>query len=197
MLITDGISGMALTYMKLFERSFVECPQYIKLVSDYDCWKKEYPESDFFELGLTADRYDPLSGVWDELFSEEVLANSYAVGRTRDCLVNQGKTIDRYLQNNYEEYCKNFGFESEIDGFPCFVVNRKCSSKIFGDRISKYPVCVSYAFDGNVYSYTLFSSKESGDIDCSFIAKHNHGGGGHKNAAGFTSKDFLFNKKEG
>jgi oligoribonuclease NrnB/cAMP/cGMP phosphodiesterase (DHH superfamily) len=186
--IQQDISGMALTYMYLFHKNFDECPQYIELVSDYDCWLKKYTDSDFFELGLTSRNYGPTDSVWEELFLEEVKGQN--VEQTTDTLIHDGEIIKTYIDKDNEQYRNSFGFPAMIDGYHCYVVNKKANSWVFGDKINLYELCISYVYDGTKYNYTLFSS-DSSNTDCSKIAEK-FGGGGHKHVAGFTSNKIEF-----
>ena len=62
---------------------------------------------------------------------------------------------------------------------------------MFGEKYSEYPLVMVWVFDGTQYVYSIFSGNL--EIDCSKIAE-SYGGGGHKGAAGFSSKDLLFRK---
>ena len=70
----------------------------------------------------------------------------------------------------------------------------KSNSLIFGEDIyNTYPICVVFAYDGEYYEYTLYSSDKN--VDCSKIAEK-FGGGGHKGAAGFRSKELVLKRVE-
>ena len=60
------------------------------------------------------------------------------------------------------------------------------NSKFFGNRISCYDAVVTQCFDGDKWNFSIYSEDE--DFDCSLVARY-FGGGGHKGAAGFTSKN--------
>ena len=48
-----------------------------------------------------------------------------------------------------------------------------------------------WAFNGEKYSYTLYSNDKN--VDCSKIAEK-YGGGGGRGASGFSSNELLFKK---
>lgn len=185
-IITDGISGAALIYMYLYDYDFDNCPMYVKYVSDYDCWIYNYGDNTtYFKLGLEMKKFDALDKVWKSLEDE------FKDIETLNKIIDDGKTIKTFIDMDNEQYLKSFGYESVIDGLPCYVVNKKSNSWIFGDKINNYPIVIVYAFNGEKFSYSLFSTDKN--VDCSKIAEK-YGGGGHKGAAGFSNTELLFKK---
>ena len=71
------------------------------------------------------------------------------------------------------------------------VLNRKRNSDIFLNHINEYDLVVSYIYNGNTYSYSIYSKNEN--VDCSKIAEL-FGGGGHKGASGFSTKHLVITK---
>jgi len=184
-LIQDKISGAALTYMFLYNVSFEECPMYIKLVSDYDCWIYKYGDmTTYFKLGIESLNMTPSNPIWDRLLSEDKFGHTNIL----DDIIHDGNIIKKYIDSDNEYYLSNFGYESELAGYKCYVINKKSNSWIFGDKINQYPFVVVYVFDGTQYTYSLFSTDKT--VDCSKVAE-SFGGGGHFSAAGFTSKKLL------
>jgi oligoribonuclease NrnB/cAMP/cGMP phosphodiesterase (DHH superfamily) len=187
----EGISGAGLTYMYLYNYAFDDLPYYIKLVSDYDCWIYDFnPDTTFFKIGIETEDYNALDDIWNNLFK----GNYYF---TKDeyiqDILDKGKVIKSYIDKDNIQYRDSYSFESELDGYKCIVVNKRTNSWIFGDKLKEYPFGIIFVYNGEWYSYSIFS--ENKDIDCSKIAE-NHGGGGHKGAAGFKSKINIFEKKE-
>lgn len=160
-------------------------PKYIQYVDDYDRWIYRLGEdSTYFKLGLETIEFDALDNVWEELRTCPEKA---------DALIALGAIIKQYIDRDNAEYLKNFGYASTLAGLDCYVVNRKTNSWIFADKIMDYPVVSVFAFDGEWFHYSLYSTDP--DIDCSKIAEQ-FGGGGHPGAAGFKSKELIFKKKE-
>lgn len=180
----DGISGAALTYMYCYNKKFDEIPYYVKLVSDYDCWQYKYePDTTYFKIGMESNDFDALDGIWEDLFNFD----KHIIGET----IEIGRIIRKYIDKDNTYYREHFSYETEIAGHKCLVVNKKTNSWVFGEKYSEYPLVMVWVFDGNKFTYSIFSSNK--DIDCSNIAE-SYGGGGHKGAAGFSSTELLFKK---
>jgi oligoribonuclease NrnB/cAMP/cGMP phosphodiesterase (DHH superfamily) len=183
----EGISGAALTYMYLNNygtEEFYDIPHAIRLVSDYDCWIYEFePETTYFKIGIETKDYDALDDIWLDLYD---LINP----KTSD-IISIGKTIKQYIDQTNTYYREHFAYETEIKGLKCLVVNQKTNSWVFGDKYNDYPIVMVWVFNGEKYTYSIFSSNS--EVDCSKIAE-SYGGGGHKGAAGFSSTELLFRK---
>jgi oligoribonuclease NrnB/cAMP/cGMP phosphodiesterase (DHH superfamily) len=183
----DKISGAGLTYMFFSGCEFEELPEFIRLISDYDCWLYKYePDTTYFKIGVETEKFDALDDVWIDLFDE---CENEALKLIS--LIETGSIIKGYIDRDNEQYRKSFSYESEIAGYKCLVVNRKSNSWIFGDKYNDYPLVMVWVFDGKKYVYSIFSSNK--DVDCSKIAE-SYGGGGHKGAAGFSSDELLFKR---
>lgn len=180
----NKISGAALTYMYLYNCKYEDIPYTVKLISDYDCWLFELePYTTYFKLGIETHNYDALDNIWLKLYNQP---QEYIHE-----ILNVGKTIKAYIDKDNKFYRDNFAYETEIEGLKCLAVNKKSNSWIFGEKYNEYPIVMVYVFNGEKYSYSIFSSDK--DIDCSKIAEK-YGGGGHVGAAGFSSDELLFKK---
>lgn len=187
----DGISGAGLAYMYLYQCGFNDLPYFIKLVSDYDCWKYKYePDTTYFKIGLEARPFDALDNVWELLLCSNGFTEFDSSGAFFN-IKKDGKVIKRFIDKDNAYYRDHFAYESEIEGRKCLVVNKKTNSWVFGEKYNEYPLVMVWVFDGEKYTYSIFSSNDS--IDCSKIAEK-YGGGGHKGAAGFSSTELLFKK---
>lgn len=178
-------SGAALTYMFIKDCEYKEVPFFIKLISDYDTFQgKLKPDSDNFKLYYDSQQ-DKIKYLTEQLLLKDINTNSiYDDIRT-------GNKIKCYVDQENKSYRNSFGFETEIEGIKAYAINRMSNSWIFGEKYNEYPITCVFAFNGKEYQYTLFSSDPS--IDCSKIA-NKFGGGGHKGAAGFRSKENIFAK---
>jgi oligoribonuclease NrnB/cAMP/cGMP phosphodiesterase (DHH superfamily) len=185
----EGISGAALIYMYLYDVDELDfCPKFVQYVSDYDCWKYNLSKSTtYFKLGLEMHNFNALDDIWISLLELDNFLDILTLNK----IIADGEKIKQFIDKDNAQYLKNFGYKSIINGLPCYVVNKKSNSWIFGDKINEYPVVVVYAFNGDKYSYSIFSTNK--DVDCSKIAE-SFGGGGHKGAAGFCSSKLLFKK---
>lgn len=165
----------------------LEPPLIVKLVDDYDMWRFRYQETKQFHEGFLLIDHDPDKNynTWRDLCYNEI--------RLKE-IIRNGDVALQYRKHFMNEGIESYGFESTIDGHTCFVFNQcLISSTDFESKIpkGKYEVLVAFVFDGNNYVYSLRTDRN--DIDVSEIAK-NHGGGGHKQAAGFTSKQLITTK---
>lgn len=180
----EGISGAALTYMYFENCEFEEVPMYLKLVSDYDCWKFKFGEkTKYFKYGIDSTDYSVLGKTWEKLYVnskyDEIMLND---------IIDKGKVIYDYVKNENKEFLEKNGYESFLDEQKCFVLNVDKNSEAFGEKINEYPFVISWKYAKGIYKYSIYSSKEN--IDCSEIAKK-YGGGGHKGASGFSSSELL------
>lgn len=178
----DGASGAFLTYR--YFRQYDDVPYFVKLVSDYDCWKFEYsPKTEYFKIGIESEKDDALDEVWVDLLEGTNLKFTQ--------LIHKGRIIKEYIDSTNTYYREHFAYETEIEGYKCLAVNWKTNSWVFGEEVNNYPIVMVYAFDGTYFTYSIFSIDNS--VDCSKIAEK-FGGGGHRGAAGFKSKELLFRK---
>ncbi len=198
--VQEGISGAGLTYIYLNRLNvtpltFAESdkiPYYLKLIDDFDCWKlKMIPESTYLKLAIDSFKVkNATAPIWRNMYMNEesiLQPNNIDFG-----LLKEGRIINRYVEAFNKEYLDNNGYESEIDGHKCYVVNIDSNSWVFGDLINKYDVVLIWTFDGEVYDYSIYSANKS--IDCSKIASR-YGGGGHPGASGFTQPELILKKK--
>lgn len=190
----DGVAGCMLTYCWLHHMTDRGCgnpkefnlemtkeaPMFTKYIADYDVWKFEYgDDTRYFNLGSQLYDLNPFSEHWNEFLKDRSCSRA----------IEKGKAIMEYRDSWAKEYCEHKGFETELEGYKCFALNLAMVSSDHFKSIDedKYDMFVGFSYDGNLWAYSLRSSK----IDCSEIAKK-YGGGGHKGAAGFTIKDFIF-----
>ena len=178
-------SGAMLTYMTLNNIVNVnDVPYTIKLVSDWDTFQHKFGDiTRYFKYGIDSDEWYcyPLSIQWKLLLEDktEIKVNE---------LIHKGNIIDDFVKLDYKRYLMANAYESELEGVSCAVVNRSCSSLIFGDLYEKYPMVATFTFDGRKYKYSLYSNKP--ETKCNTIASK-YGGGGHVGAAGFSSDKLV------
>jgi oligoribonuclease NrnB/cAMP/cGMP phosphodiesterase (DHH superfamily) len=155
---------------------FEAMPKTVQLIGDYDKWAlKLAPHCFWFYEGMKLEENDPLSSLWGQLFDP-------AYQQKRATIMEYGEVAIKYRDSYCEGLCKAFGYETEIDGVKAYACNQfMFGSKGFGERFNQYPLCLAYIHNGEKFTVSLYSET----VDVSVIAK-NHGGGGHKGAAGFT-----------
>jgi uncharacterized protein len=179
-----GLSGCELAWEYYFTGQ--PMPRAVSLIGDYDAWRLQLAPQcfQFYEgLKLIKDQA-PRSLFWNDLFCDY----SGLVAK----VLTEGQTAILYRDAYCEDFIKQFGYETELDGVKMFAVNLyRFGSKCFGERMKQYPACIGYAHDGEKYIVSVYSEQ----IDVSGICKA-HGGGGHKGAAGFSCVELPFAIKD-
>jgi oligoribonuclease NrnB/cAMP/cGMP phosphodiesterase (DHH superfamily) len=183
---------------ELQKRYSIPCPEWLKLVDDYDCWKQiNGGDQDAFQLAFDSNINsvvikDSKSGLpifnrafWNKFDGEYIAFD----------MVKKGKTIDTYLKMRYYREL-NSAFTITINGEEVLCMNNRGNSKVFGKDIKKYAAVILFNFNGTKWYYSIYSDNHYGAFDCSSIAE-TFGGGGHPGAAGFTLNELiLFAGKE-
>lgn len=151
-------------------------PKLILLVEDVDIWKCEYPETSNFIASLALYNYDFQS--WDKIASDiespEIIKE----------YLSKGEIINSYLKivaDGLVKYAQKVDFE----GYQVYAANVHHPIKSFVGPIlrEKYPpFSITWRQEKDMIHVSL---RSAGEVDVSEIAKK-HGGGGHKNAAGFS-----------
>ena len=174
----------------------LEVPRAVAMIGDYDTWTLKIPNStEFYEGCKMLDTTDIGSDDWRALLMEEaegVDGTGKPLPRKDVCtrVIEMGKTAIKYRDAYCEDMCSSYGFETDFDGHNIFVCNiYRFGSNGFLARMDKYPICAACIYDGSQWSISLYSKRP--DINVGELCKK-HGGGGHKGAAGFVSKEFPF-----
>lgn len=165
-----------------FEATYIINRYVIDLVDDYDRWIHKYPESMWFNIGSTMNNTHPTSDIWID---------------SPNKIINNGKLIKEYNDAKNSNIVKNNAYTIVINNHDCIVLNTaERSSQVFAEFFNEYKFAIVWNFNGNNFTYSIYSNLE--DIDCSQIAKYfNPKGGGHKGAAGFVSDKLLFTSGSG
>lgn len=174
-------SGAYLTWKYFFPNK--DPPVFIKLVEDYDLWKFKYTYTESFNLGVSILPYK--FGDWANLEDKHYLTK----------IIKRGKII-LTQQNNFisHEYKKHKIREETLDGKKYRIAYKNTNTLIneLGNTLCKktkcdFAVCYFYNDKDDTTKFSLRSIDEKTDV--SVIAKL-IGGGGHRNACGFTKKGF-------
>ena len=178
-----GNSGCELAWKFFFPDEVM--PDCVRLIGDYDKWALKYdPECFQYYEGMKL-RYgidNPAHYEWEIL----LLDNTYT-----PLILSDGKTAIEYRDAYCSGLRKSYGYETSIDGICAYACNQYMfGSKGFGEKFNEYPICLAYIHDGSKFTVSLYSET----VDVSVIAK-NHGGGGHKGAAGFTCDSLPWSKE--
>lgn len=167
-------SGASLCWSYLFPDKKV--PHFINVIEDRDIWKWNLKDSK--NLILYLDSFPYSIEKWQEfLFDFEPESPKYSE------ILMQGSAIRRYKDSTVEVLL-NSKHKMVIDGNEIWAVNSPYLRDDIGEQLCVgEPFSAVYFMDKDQYRFSLRSS-DSG-IDVSIIASK-LGGGGHRNAAGFT-----------
>jgi oligoribonuclease NrnB/cAMP/cGMP phosphodiesterase (DHH superfamily) len=146
-------------------------PAFVNYLEDRDLWRKSLPGGDEFTIALRS--YPQDFSTWDGLMA-----------RGAESLIDEGKSIQRYYRLRVEEL-KRSAYAARLGQDRCRISNAPyfAASEVAGELADDgvFGACYFEAEQGR-FQYSL---RSRGELDVSVIAKR-YGGGGHKNAAGFT-----------
>ena len=158
-------------------------PRAVELIGDRDKWAWKYgTETAWFNQGLKVFAHQPKDVLWNDLLTnnKEVLQS----------VIDAGEICIRYRNNFCKDYADSYGFETDFEKHRAYALGMYMfGSEAFGERFTKYPICLSFVYVGDKWVVGLYSKA----IDVSKIAKK-YGGGGHKGAAGFVCDNLPFAK---
>ena len=164
-------SGAVLTWEYLYPDK--EMPLLFSYIQDRDLWQWKMPDSR--EVSAALRSYQPFFNIWRDFLEDA------AIG----LLIEEGKAILRYQQQQIEMVLSREPSFVEIGGHtvPC-INSTHLISEIGNELAQNHPFAACYfdTTDGKRV-FSLRSTDEG--VDVSQIAKQ-YGGGGHRNAAGFT-----------
>ena len=146
---------------------------FIDYIEDRDLWRKALNGGDEFTIALRS--YSQDFETWDRLVLHDGV----------HALIDEGRSIQRYYRLRVEEL-KRSAYMATLAGVPLWISNAPyfAASEVAGELAEKglaFGACYFEVGQGR-WAYSL---RSRGDFDVSAIAKQ-FGGGGHKNAAGFT-----------
>ena len=181
------ITAQSLVLQYVVEISGIVIPAFTLLIADWDIWEFMYGDmTKNFHIGFSMIPHQPKDSIWDSL----QLPSETSFSRCEP-IIREGATAKKYRSHWMENYCAAVGFEArfkdpELRNYSCFAINiAHISSDDFVIDTSSYDVLIGFSFDGEIWTYSLRAARPS--IDVSVIAQC-LGGGGHKGAAGFTSR---------
>jgi len=172
-------SGALLTFEYFFPKDTV--PKFVQYVSDRDLWNFKLPHAKeihayIASYPMTFENWNGLRLYIDVHFvkcvdiGESLLRHHHVVV---DSLCKYGVRFDKFKIS-----------ENESIELPVINVPKQYGSDVCVKLYETYntPAAVYFVFEADKVSYGIRSRK---DFDCSVIAKC-YGGGGHKNASGWT-----------
>lgn len=186
-------------------------PFAVRLAGEYDIWDKRDPRAEIFQFGL---RSINLEGRWNELLTpnrKPTIAELEAlidVGHVKDLLepdgtsapalvhglLANGKIIQDYQQHVDKGLMRSRGFDLTWEGLRFLCVNTgRFNSLTFASAVdpSKHDALLGFAWNGKIWTVSLYHAEHNKGIDLSAIAVK-YGGGGHRGACGFTCDKLPF-----
>lgn len=163
----------------------------IKLLGRYDVWDdkdKDYWEEEILPFHYGMGRFDTRPEesmeLWQELFEDK----ADFISKT----IESGKLILEYETVQNAAYVRAYGFDADFQGYKAIVSNRGMTGSGLFDSLwdpEKYDLMVTFCKSEKGWKVSLYTTKD--DVDCGELAKKN-GGGGHKQAAGYTTEECPF-----
>lgn len=186
-------------------------PDLIKYIDSYDSWKFNMPKTAEFNDGAYVSEVRPqtwIDGILGEgakpyaIFKPDAVQARRIQKYVKNC-IDMGTSIQAYKakENAYLVGSKSFEFRIEdmrdmlhVKEYKCLAINARGNSSVFGAMNDAYDIVCLFSFNGKVWKYSFYTVSD--DIDLSKYAKllggiDGLGGGGHKQAAGFQTKDLL------
>ena len=155
-------------------------PKLLLYVEDIDLWKFKMKFTR--EIIASLDTYDFKFKVWDRI------ARDLENPRSAKKYIMEGKAIMKY-QNMIVEKLANNGIKAALDGKKAVAVNSPILESEIGDYIRRNKKAMGLIWSSRNGRIEV-SLRSDGSIDVSEIAKK-YGGGGHRQAAGFTFKSRI------
>lgn len=167
-------SGAGITWDFFFPDS--PRPEFINYLEDRDLWRKALPNGDEFTIALRSYPQDFTD--WDELYA-----------RGAKSLIEEGKAIQRYYRLRIEDL-KRHAYPARLGQDNCWISNAPyfAASEVAGELCDRPGATFGACYFEVAPGKWQYSLRSRGEFDVSAIAKQ-YGGGGHKNAAGFSSDD--------
>jgi len=179
-------------------------PEYVKLLSMYDCWinkDEEYWNNKIepFQMGMRTENMKPNTEEgwrnWEDIFwlekgNEWKTEKYYDMKSYLEKKIELGKKIMKY-QDEMNKSLMERAFELEFEGLKIIAVNGYKGSLQFKSKWNsgKYDAMMSfYNTENRNWSISLYSDNPK--LDLSVIAKK-WGGGGHPSACGFQVEDIT------
>lgn len=172
---SDKASGCILAW-DYFHGVSTPIPQLLVSIEDRDLWRFTHKDT----KAICAALYPLTIGKPITVFADMVERNN------SEKLAGIGNFLLSIEERERDTIAKR-AYKAEIMGEPVLCVNTepKHSSEL-GNRFAKEEKYgITYTYDG-AKKLWLFSVRSVGDVDCTTLASK-FGGGGHKNAAGFTA----------
>jgi len=160
-------------------------PRAVALLGRYDVWDHQHPQTLPFQYGMTlAAKPVEDTAWWHDLFTREQAVLD---------IIETGHICMAYSENSHAGVCQMAGFDLEWEGLKWTAINGPYrGTAVHKSRFDPavHDAMLGFYWTGKMLMYSTTTDKPG--VDVSVIAK-NHGGGGHKGAAGFQAASIPFN----
>ena len=182
----SDFAGCELTWRYFFPNGTM--PLIVQMLGRYDVFDlKSSPDVMPIQCAMRVYEADPAdTKFWESLFYAKDLQH----------LVEKGKTIEKYVEQFDKEYGESAAFDCKLGKYNCVAMNRlRCNTQGFESVYdpSKHDLMLPFCWIDGQWTVSIYTDKEN--IDCGEIASE-HGGGGHKRAAGFQCDELPFLEKK-
>lgn len=155
-----------------------DAPWLVRWTEDRDLWRWQLIASKEVSAALAS--YPKDFALWDN-FHQQGTIDNYPPPE----LCREGSAILRYQQQLIDGICRS-AVEIDLDGHKVLSTNATVLISEVGQQLSKgRPFSATYFVRGDDERKVWSLRSQTDGLDVSEIAKR-HGGGGHKNAAGFV-----------
>jgi oligoribonuclease NrnB/cAMP/cGMP phosphodiesterase (DHH superfamily) len=188
-----GKSGARLAWEYFFPGE--PAPFLVELVEDRDLWRWQAPHSREFNAWLASlprnfEDWDQIARDLERPWREEgtviggrTVGDGWVCDGLAESAREQGRAILRYQAKLVDSACAH-AREVDIDGHKVLAVNATCLfSEVAGKLAEGRPFGAAWFVRGDGKKVWSLRSRDGG-VDVSEVARR-HGGGGHRNAAGY------------
>lgn len=171
-------SGAMLTWKYCYPDK--NAPLLIQHIEDRDMWWFKMEGTKEFHLNLNT--FPKAIHTWNDISSD----CSHPDNDAYATFLAEGAAIKRYYDSLLSDIISSCKHEFEIDGIKGLACNAPYAfASDIGNILAQESGTFGAVWSQNAKKDTVFSLRSEGDFDVSEMAKK-FGGGGHKNAAGFT-----------
>lgn len=180
------MESLPFTKQHFIDRVPVE-PLSVRLAGEYDIWDKRDPDADLFQHGLNSQNLDTH---WTEMFDTGAEGRNFVAK-----LLDQGRYVEFAKKQENATIAKLASYDFPFEGLNFLALNHpKGNSHLFEAAVKdEHDGLLCYHWDGEQFRVSLYQSPAHKEHDLSLIAVK-YGGGGHKGACGFMTKENLFTK---
>jgi len=179
---STSFAACELTWQYFFPQDKI--PELVRLLGRYDCFGHKNTKEELKVLQFQYGARESISNYEEAVYA---LRTNILVQNSWESIWKNGRAIYAYLCTEAKMIYKR-AFPVTFDGFRFITVNTDRFNPInFGIdyHADGYDGAACFWYANGKWTFSLYN--DNGQVDCSVICKK-RGGGGHKGAAGFTTK---------